>query len=88
MKICYNIRCWNNCAIGLIGLFFQDKEMIEFAFEGPFNIRKQIQEGVTSDGFWYEGSIHYNFFTLEGITPLLLFSEIYNYDFGKEEKEI
>lgn len=84
----HNIRCWNNCAIGLIGLFFQDKEMIEFAFEGPFNIRKQIQEGVTSDGFWYEGSIHYNFFTLEGITPLLLFSEIYNYDFGKEEKEI
>ena len=83
----HNIRCWNNCAIGLMGLFFHDKEMIDFTFDGPFNIRKQIREGVTSDGFWYEGSIHYNFFTLEGITPLILFSELYNFDFGKEEKE-
>lgn len=83
----HNIRCWNNCAIGLIGLFFQDEEMIEYAFEGPYNIRRQIREGVTADGFWYEGSIHYNFFTLEGIAPLMLFSELYGYDFGKEEKE-
>ncbi len=83
----HNIRCWNNCAIGLIGLFFQDQEMIEYAFNGPYNIRRQIREGVTADGFWYEGSIHYNFFTLEGIAPLMLFSELYGYDFGKEEKE-
>ncbi len=83
----HNIRCWMNSAIGVIGLFFNDKEMIDFAFEGEYNIRKQIQKGVTSDFFWYEGSIHYNFFTLEGITSLMLFSEIYGYDFGDAEKE-
>ncbi len=84
----HNIRCWNNCALGLIGLFFHKEEVIHFVFHGPYNIRRQIDEGVTEDGFWYEGSIHYNFFTLEGITPLLLFSEIYHYDFGAKEKEI
>lgn len=84
----HNIRCWNNCALGLIGLFFNKKEIIDYVFNGPYNIRRQINEGVTEDGFWYEGSIHYNFFTLEGITPLIVFSEIYNYDFGEKEKEI
>ncbi|MCM1130874.1 MAG: heparinase II/III-family protein [Roseburia sp.] len=83
----HNIRCWNNCAIGLMGLFFHDEEMIKYAFEGPYNIRRQIREGVTSDGFWYEGSIHYNFFTLEGITPLLLFSKLYDFDFGDLEEQ-
>ncbi len=84
----HNIRCWNNCALGLIGLFFHKEEILNFVFNSPYNIRRQIQEGVTEDGFWFEGSIHYNFFTLEGITPLMLFCEIYNYDFGEKEKEI
>lgn len=83
----HNIRCWNNSAIGVMGLFFNDKEMIDFAFEGEYNIYRQIQEGVTKDHFWYEGSIHYNFFTLEGITNLVLFAKLYNYKF-KEEKAI
>ncbi len=81
----HNIRCWNNSAIGIIGLFFNDKEMIDFAFEGTYNINRQLKEGVTKDFFWYEGSIHYNFFTLEGVTNLLLFSKIYNYNFETEE---
>ena len=84
----HNIRCWNNSAIAVMGFFFNDKEMIDFAFNGEYNIIRQIKEGVTKDGFWYEGSIHYNFFTLEGITPALLFSSIYNYDFDLEAKNI
>jgi hypothetical protein len=81
----HNIICWNNSAIGIMGLFSQDQEMISFAFDGEFNIRRQLREGVRKDGFWYEGSIHYNFFTLEGVTNLLLFSELYHHDFGEEK---
>lgn len=84
----HNIRCWNNSAIAVMGFFFNDKEMIDFVFNGEYNIIRQIKEGVTKDGFWYEGSIHYNFFTLEGITPALLFSSIYNYDFDLDAKNI
>ncbi|WP_025724502.1 heparinase II/III domain-containing protein [Acholeplasma granularum] len=75
----HNISCWKNSAIGMIGLFFNDKKNIEFAFNGTYNIVEQVKKGVTKDGFWFEGSIHYNFFTLEGIINLLLFSKIYNY---------
>jgi len=84
----HNISCWYDSAIGTMGLFLNNQEMIDFAFKGEFNVRRQLREGVTEDGFWYEGSIHYNFFTLEGMTNLLLFSKLYDYDFGEEEEII
>lgn len=82
----HNISCWKNSAIGIMGLFTNNEEMLDFAFNDEYNIRKQLVEGVTVDKFWYEGSIHYNFFTLEGVTNLLLFSELYDYDFGAEKE--
>lgn len=84
----HNISCWNLSAIGVMGLAFQDQEMIDFAFNSQFNIRKQLEVGVTSDYFWYEGSIHYNFFLLEGVSYLFLFSKIYHYEFGEKSSEI
>jgi oligo-alginate lyase len=81
-----NIACWVNCAIGSMGLFLDDQEMVSFAFEGERNVRRQLRESVTADGFWYEGSIFYNFFTLEGVLNLLLFSKLYGYEFGEEAR--
>ncbi|UJF15714.1 alginate lyase family protein [Jeotgalibaca sp. MA1X17-3] len=82
----HNISCWLNSAIGVIGLFSENKKMIEFAFDGTYNINRQLREGVTEDGFWYEGSIHYNFFTLEGVSYLALFAQRYEHSF--EEMDV
>ncbi len=84
----HNISCWNLSAIGVMGLSFQDQEMIDFTFNSEYNIRRQLQTGVTADYFWYEGSIHYNFFILEGMSYLFLFSKIYDYDFGEKCSDI
>ncbi|MBB6479887.1 heparinase II/III domain-containing protein [Spirochaeta isovalerica] len=85
----HNIPTWLNSAIGVMGLFLGNREMIDYAFNGPNNQIRQLTEGVTDDYFWYEGSIHYNFFLLEGVANLLLFCELYGYDFplGKETVE-
>jgi hypothetical protein len=80
----HNISCWMNSAIGVVGLFCDDKRLIEFAFDGEFNINRQLREGVTEDGFWYEGSIHYNFFTLEGMVYLALFAKTYEKEFKEQ----
>lgn len=80
----HNISCWANSCIGTMGLFSGNQEMIDFAFEGELNNRRQLREGVTEDNFWHEGSIHYNFFTLEGLTMLAMFAKHYDYDFGPE----
>lgn len=84
----HNISCWSLAAIGVMGLSLHDHEMIDYAFNSEFNIHRQLKEGVTADGFWYEGSIHYNFFLLEGVSYLFLFSKIYDYDFGAESTSI
>lgn len=78
----HNITCWNHSSIGMMGLFLGDDSMKAYAFEGPYNIHEQLRDGVTEDGFWYEGSIHYNFFTLEGVSNLLFFCDLYDHDPG------
>lgn len=84
----HNISCWCLAAIGVMGLAFSDQEMIRFAFESELNIHEQLSRGVTEDAFWYEGSIHYNFFLLEGVSYLFLFSRLYDYDMGEKSKGI
>lgn len=84
----HNIPCWINSALGIVALFTENKELLDEIFNGEFGIRNQLKQGVTEDGFWYEGSIHYNFFLLEGVTNLLLFTKLYDYEFGEEENII
>ncbi len=83
----HNIPCWNLAGLGCASLYFGDKEVTDFVFHGQYNIRRQLAEGVTSDGFWYEGSIHYNFFLLEGVSTLMVFCHVYHVDFGFESEQ-
>ncbi|MFI3326269.1 MAG: heparinase II/III family protein [Clostridia bacterium] len=80
----HNIPCWLNSAVGVIGLFTKNQELIDLVFKGEFGINEQLKQGVTADKFWYEGSIHYNFFLLEGVTYLMAFSEIYGQKFDSK----
>ncbi len=75
----HNIACWNNAIIGAVGLFYNDNELINYVFDNTYDINKQLKNGVTDDYFWFEGSIHYNLFTMEGLTYLQYFMNEYNY---------
>ena len=68
----YNIPVWIKCAEAMIGVLFEDKHLIERAFTGKYGILDQLRRGVTADGLWYEGSIHYHFYTLQPLCYLLL----------------
>lgn len=80
----HNISCWCNSCIANMGLFTNNYEMINFSFNSEYGLYKLISEGVTKDYFWYEGSIHYNFFALEGIINSLVFAKAYNYKVNKK----
>lgn len=84
----HNISCWKNSAILNMGLFNRDEEMMDFAHHGTYGLEVQLTQGVTKDFFWYEGSIHYNFFTLEGIINSLLFAKVYQYHIPQRLKKI
>ncbi|OOO00149.1 MAG: hypothetical protein ATN35_08840 [Epulopiscium sp. Nele67-Bin004] len=79
----HNIPCWLNSAVGVLGLSMGDQELIDLVFNSEFDINQQLLQGVTGDRFWYEGSTHYNFFLLEGITNLLIFAKMYDQEFAQ-----
>lgn len=84
----HNIRVWLLCAIGAMSLYLGESEIYNWVFKSEFGLDNQLGKGVTSDYFWYEGSIHYNFFLLEGVVSLMAISSEYKADFGDKNKEI
>lgn len=68
----YNIPVWIKCAQAMIGVFFDKRDQIDSAFYEKYGIIDQLTRGVTGEGLWYEGSMHYHFYTLQPICYLLL----------------
>jgi oligo-alginate lyase len=67
----YNIPVWIKCAQAMIGIFFDKPEQIQSAFYEKYGILDQLERGVTEDGLWYEGSMHYHFYALQPICYVL-----------------
>ncbi len=67
----HNIQCWKNSAVGLVGLVTGREDLVRDAVDDPDRgFRRQISEGVTADGLWYEGSLGYHAYTLQALWPL------------------
>ncbi len=67
----YNIPLWIKCAEAMIGVFFGAQELIDRGFGGRYGVLDQLERGVTPEGLWYEGSIHYHFYALQPLLYLL-----------------
>ena len=67
----HNIQCWKNSAVGLMGLLLGDEELVWEAVENPERgYHKQMADGVTPDGAWWEGAWGYHFYTLSALWGL------------------
>lgn len=85
----HNIPCWINAAVGAAGLYAGNTDLIDRAFERELGLFDQVRNGgVTKDGFWYEGSIHYHYFTVESSLNLLLFAALHEKEVPSDVKEI
>ncbi len=72
----HNIHCWHNAAIGMIGFLLGDRARIEFAIENPRSgFLAQVEKGVSEEGFWFEGSTGYHFYTLSALVELVIAAE-------------
>lgn len=65
----HNIACWHRAAVGHVALCFKDDELWRRAVDGPFGIRTQLAEGVTSDYLWFEQSLGYNSYVVSALRP-------------------
>ena len=68
IKRIHNIDTWMMCALGMISLYFNDHELFDHAVYSTYGLSNQITQGYMEDGIWYEGSLHYHYYTSEGLT--------------------
>lgn len=60
-----NRQVWHNTAMAAAGLWLGEDELVQRAVAGPHGLRAQLQQGVSSEGLWFEGE-NYHFFALRG----------------------
>jgi len=65
-----NIRLWQVVAVTLIGFQFNDQALVKAGLDGPAGVRFMLKKGVTTDYFWYEGSLGYQTYVLRALSPL------------------
>lgn len=66
-----NISVWQRSALGVIALLLDDSVMWRDAVDGPTGFKALINQGLTRDGIWYEGSFGYNAYLIRATLPLL-----------------
>lgn len=68
----HNHQAWYNSGVGVIGFILQDKEYVWYALlKDDSSLDYQLSKSVTADGMWYEGSMHYQFYVLRALLPLM-----------------
>jgi hypothetical protein len=71
----HNIECWHNAAVGTVGVCLDRPDLVRLAVDSRYGFRGQLREGVRPDGFWFEGSTSYHFYTLAALITLAAATE-------------
>lgn len=66
----HNIECWHLAGLATLGAVLGDERYFAPAFDEAWGLAAQLREGVDADGWWWEGSPTYHFYTLEAVLPL------------------
>jgi len=67
---CYNYQVWHLAAVGLVGLTLRDRKLVDYAINSPYGLRHLIAHDINDDGIFWERSLHYHEWTMDGIIPL------------------
>lgn len=80
-----NISLWTRVGIALIALEFADADLLSRAMDGNRGIRQLLARNLSADGFWKEGSLSYQAYVVQALTPLVLYSALKRHDRIAEE---
>ncbi|BBA35409.1 heparinase [Methylocaldum marinum] len=68
----HNIAVWHAAAVTLIGLEFEQPELIDFGKNSTLGIPSLLETGVSPDWFWYENSLSYQDYTVKALVEMLI----------------
>lgn len=63
----HNIHQWLNSAVATCARLIGDRDLLAWTIESPTGFRAQLDKGTNADGFWFEGSITYHFYTFNAL---------------------
>ena len=66
-----NHECWHLSAYGMIGLLTGNVELVDDAINSRSGLLQQLEQGVDSDGCWFEGSWGYHFYAMLALKPIV-----------------
>lgn len=67
-----NHLAWHKMMLGVLGLFYGEKPLVDYALHGRRSLVELLEVGLTDDGLWCEGSLVYHF---AAIVPMVLFAD-------------
>ena len=67
-----NHLAWHKTTLGLIGLFYDRDDMIDYCLNGRRGLTSLLEDGLLDDGLWCESSLNYQF---AAIAPMLVFAD-------------
>jgi hypothetical protein len=67
-----NHLAWHKMMLGLLGLFYDQRPMVDYCLHGPRGLIELLELGSTDDGLWCEGALTYHF---AAIAPMTLFAD-------------
>lgn len=68
----HNIQCWHLAGLATLSVVLDEERYMQPVFDPHFGFEAQVQEGVLDDGWWWEGSPHYHFYTTQAMTSLAM----------------
>jgi hypothetical protein len=83
-----NISCWINACVAGSALFTGNEDLLQNALYGPYGFVQQVRQGITEDGFWFEGSMHYDYYTLEAFLHTLLFLKCFGTEIPDDIRDL
>lgn len=66
----HNIECWHLAGLATVGVVLDEERFIAPALDDEHGLPAQLRAGVLDDGWWYEGSASYHFYTMRAVLAL------------------
>ncbi len=82
-----NWQIWDDVALASVGYVLSDPRLIATAIDAPDGVVPYLRRYVV-DGFWIEGSWHYQFYTMTALADLAQMSHVHGRDLWHEEPKL
>jgi hypothetical protein len=63
----HNIHQWLNASVAMCARVLGDGALLSWTIDSPTGFRAQLDKGTNADGFWFEGSMTYHYYTFNAL---------------------